>query len=166
MKFQSNFLAVPFDPRHPLQRFCSCECRDAERRWEVWRAGQMYRATPHGKARRREQRSRARSRAKERRLQDAADLPEDSKVIATDTAAATSAEPKVGHQKDGDSEKTCCFRPGCYVRFHVTTRSPRQCFCSSACRNALRRVRQRETHWIQRQGMRSRHRGTPACDVD
>ncbi len=34
-----------------------------------------------------------------------------------------------------------CFRPDCYVRFVVTTRSSRQCYCSSACRNALRRVR-------------------------
>jgi hypothetical protein len=83
-----------------------------------------------------------------------------------DTATATSTTPKVGHHKDGISKKSCCFRPGCYVRFPVTTRSPQQCFCSLACRNALRRVRQREAHWLKQLGMSSRHRGPPADDVD
>ena len=68
--------------------------------------------------------------------------------------------------KDETSEKSCCFRSGCYVRFPVTTRSPRQCFCSSACRNALRRVRQRETHWFRQLGLSSRHRGPPVNDID
>jgi len=152
----------------------------------------VYRATENGKARRCEQRSRARARAKERRLRDAAVVPEtailpeitsaaipqagsadssacvpvDSGIVPTDAAMATSNEAKVGHHKDGDSEKSCCFRPGCYVLFPVTTRSPRQCFCSSACRNALRRVRQRETHWFRQLGLSSRHRGPPADDID
>ena len=190
---------APFDPHHPLQRFCSCDCRDANRRWEVWVAGQAYRATEHGMARRREQRCRARARAKERRLQDAAVVPEtavlpevtstalplagsadcsvcvpetiaivpsDSDIALCEADMAISAEPKVGHHKHGFSKKSCCFRPGCYVRFRVTSCSPQQCFCSSACRNALRRVRQREAYWFQRLGMRTCHRGPPADDVD
>ena len=87
-------------------------------------------------------------------------------AVSQDAAAAVSAEAKVGHHKDEISEKSCCFRPGCYVRYSVTTRSPQQCFCSSACRNALRRVRQRETHWFHRLGISFRHRGPPADDVD
>ncbi len=165
----------------------------------------MYRATENGKARRCEQRSRARTRAKERHLRDAAELqdaavvpetailpeitsgatplagstdrsacvaenseiaPDDNDIALSDAAAAVSNEPKVGHHKDEISEKSCCFRPGCYVRFPVTTRSPRQCFCSSACRNALRRVRQRESHWFRWLGLSSRHRGPPADDID
>jgi hypothetical protein len=90
----------------------------------------------------------------------------DSGIVPTDAAMATFAEAKVGHHKDADSEKSCCFRPGCYVLFAVTTRSPQQCFCSSACRNALRRVRQRETHWFHRLEMSFRHRGPPADDID
>jgi len=97
-------------------------------------------------------------RAKERRVQHA--------VVSQDAAAAMSAEAKVGHHKDEISEKSCCFRPGCYFRFSVTTRSPQQCFCSSACRNALRRVRQREAHWFRRLELSSRHRGPPADDID
>jgi hypothetical protein len=57
-----------------------------------------------------------------------------------------------GHQYDPDSGKSCCLRPGCYVRFTATTRSPQQCFCSSACRKALRRVRLRELWWFRRSG--------------
>jgi hypothetical protein len=37
-----------------------------------------------------------------------------------------------------------CDRPGCYELFVLQSRSPQQHFCSSACRQALRRVRQRE----------------------
>ena len=200
---------VPFDPAHPLERFCSCECREANRRWEVWRAGQTYRGTEHGKARRREQRVRARARAKENRPPDAAVVPDSSffpeatsagtwqagtplagsadcsvcapekianvlsashsalsEMAQPDAVTATSTEPEVGHQKDGISEKSCCFRPGCYVQFAVTTRSPQQCFCSAACRNALRRVRQRESHWFRRLGLRPRHRGSTGADDD
>ena len=187
-----------------MQRFCSSECRDANRRWEVWVAGQAYRATENGKARRCEQRSRARARAKEHRLQDAVVVPEtailpeitsaatplagsadcsacipenlqmvpsdsdiaQSDMVLSDAATATSTAAKVGYHKHGFSKKSCCFRPGCYVRFRVTSCSPQQCFCSSACRNALRRVRQRETHWFRWLGMRFRHRGPPADDID
>jgi len=87
-----------------------------------------------------------------------------SDIDVSDPAAETSCEPRVGHHNDGFSKKTCCSRPGCYVRFHVTTRSPRQRFCSLACRNALRCVRQREAHWFEQLGMSSRHRGPPADD--
>lgn len=58
--------------------------------------------------------------------------------------------PRVGHRYDPDSKKSCCLRPGCYVRFVPTSRSPLQCFCSRACRMALRRVRLREARWFRR----------------
>jgi hypothetical protein len=175
-----------------LQRFCSSGCRDANRRWEVWVAGQVYRATEQGKVRRREQRNRARMRAKERCLQHEEDVPDtsilpeitstalpqagsadcsvcvlnDSGIVPTDAAMATSSELRVGHHKHGFSKKSCCFRPGCYVRFCVTGCSPQQIFCSPVCRNALRRVRQREEYWLRRLGMRCRHRGPPVDDID
>ena len=40
-----------------------------------------------------------------------------------------------------------CSRPGCYELFSPHRRSPLKKFCSSLCREALRRVRQRELHW-------------------
>ena len=51
------------------------------------------------------------------------------------------------------SEDSCglpCHRPGCYVLFLLSARSPDQKFCSDSCRQALRRVRQRELRLRQR----------------
>jgi hypothetical protein len=50
-----------------------------------------------------------------------------------------------------------CSRPGCYVLFLPSARSPDQHFCSRSCRRALRRVRQREARLRRR-----RRRGIPA----
>jgi hypothetical protein len=51
-----------------------------------------------------------------------------------------------------------CDRPGCYELFVLQARSPQQHFCSSACRQALRRVRQRERRLRarRRRGLRRR----------
>jgi hypothetical protein len=59
-----------------------------------------------------------------------------------------------------------CSRPGCYVLFLPSPRSPDQHFCSSSCRQALRRVRQREARLRRRRqrgipGRYHRHRGPP-----
>jgi len=43
----------------------------------------------------------------------------------------------------------CCDRPGCYQGFAQQPRSPRQRFCSRACRWAMERVQQRERRWRQ-----------------
>jgi hypothetical protein len=55
-----------------------------------------------------------------------------------------------GYPKGDDGKKFCCHRPGCYQRYHRTARSPRQIFCSAACRQALRRVLLREARWAKR----------------
>jgi len=49
-----------------------------------------------------------------------------------------------GHRKAGFFEFLSCDRPGCYEVFSRSARSPLRCFCSSACRAALRRVELRE----------------------
>jgi hypothetical protein len=46
----------------------------------------------------------------------------------------------------------CCDRPGCYECFVRSRRSPRQRFCSHACRRALERVWERERRWRRRRG--------------
>jgi hypothetical protein len=52
-----------------------------------------------------------------------------------------------------------CYRPGCYELFATSARSPEQRFCSSLCRQALRRVVQRETRRHARQ--RQQHQPRP-----
>ena len=51
-----------------------------------------------------------------------------------------------------------CARPGCYVLFVVSQRSPCQKFCSVLCRQALRRVLDREKKWQRRRDERLRRR--------
>ena len=53
------------------------------------------------------------------------------------------------------SEKSPCARPGCYELFVPSRRCPHQRFCSCLCRQALRRVIQRETRWGRRRKGRS-----------
>jgi predicted nucleic acid-binding Zn ribbon protein len=134
-----------FCPVHPRSRYCSDACREAARKWSVWEAARRYRATEHGKQRRREQSCRYRQRVRERQGEAAGE----------------------GHQKADDSEKIPCFRPGCYELFLPEPRSPLKKFCCALCREALRRVRQREARWGWRQSNRSeeerwrRFRGPP-----
>ena len=45
-----------------------------------------------------------------------------------------------------------CDRPGCYECFVRSRRSPRQRFCSHACRRAMERVWERERRWRRSRG--------------
>ena len=123
----------PFQPRHPLARYCSAACRQAARRWSRWRANQRYRASDQGHRHRREQSRRWRTRAAQRQS-----------PVSPDQC------PCEGYHKAEPGEEFCCARPGCYQRFTRSTRSPLQCFCSCSCRQALRRVFRRELRWMQR----------------
>lgn len=132
-----------FRPVHWLSRYCSEACREAARRWSRWRASRTYRASERGREARREQSRRYRERVKER------------ETSASDAEACCE-----GHHQAGDLEKISCSRPGCYELFTAEPRSPLKAFCSSLCRQALRRVRQREARW--RRLMRSScSRGVP-----
>lgn len=124
----------PFRALCALARYCSQACSAAARRWSQWRANERYRASQQGKSRRSEQSRRWRERQK---LKYQACHP-------VETPSSTSSE---GYQKGADSEKFCCSRPGCYEQFIRTMRSPLQKFCSSPCRQALRRVIRRESRW-------------------
>ncbi len=119
-----------FSPLRSSARYCSQACSKAARRWTRWQAAQRYRASDKGKERRRQQACRYRERVRQRR--QAAQEP------------ATACE---GHQHAENPEKIPCSRPGCYELFPPQRRSPLKKFCCALCRNALRRVRQRETRW-------------------
>jgi hypothetical protein len=126
----------PFRPPHPLSRYCSTTCRQAARRWSQRRANQHYRTSDHGRFQRRGQSRRRRLRAAER--------------CRANSAREVQRE---GYQETSADEKTCCARPGCYESFTCTSRSPLQKFCSTLCRRALWRVRQREWRWFRRWGL-------------
>jgi len=139
-----------FSPHHSRERYCSAACSEAARLWSRRLAARRYRASERGRECRRQQACRYRERVRERKEQSAGE--------------ATACE---GHQKAEDSEKIPCLRPGCYEAFLPEPRSPLKRFCSCLCREALRRVRQREARWGWHRGSRwderrfRRFRGPP-----
>jgi predicted nucleic acid-binding Zn ribbon protein len=146
-----------FLPRRPQARYCSPTCQEAARRWRRWRASQRYRATSSGQQRRRDQARRSRQRRRQRSSPPEPDHPTSHLEPAPPAADAEPPlitdpprivpTPRVGQRPADNSENSSglpCHRPGCYVLFLPTPRSPDQRFCSASCRLALRRVRQRE----------------------
>jgi hypothetical protein len=97
-------------------------------------ADQKYRATQRGKEVRRQQSERYRKRCKERQMETK--KPDDSG--------------SEGDTKGDSQKKSCCHRPGCYVRFIPQPQSPHQKYCSPECYKAMRRVLIREQRWRER----------------
>ena len=168
-----------FVPRRPQARYCSPACQQAARRWRRWHSCQRFRATIHGKELRRDQARRYRDRIRQQSsLTEPTPQGHDVELISSVIESVTSPElesPAVvatsgeGQRPAKISEKSCglpCHRPGCYVLFLSSARSPDQKFCSSSCRQALRRVRQRGLQ-LQQRRRRSvppryvHHRGPP-----
>jgi hypothetical protein len=141
-----------FRAAHPQARYCSPACQQAARRWRSWRAARRYRASTNGKQRRQGQSRRYRQRQQQ-------------------PSPAVSGPPPPEGQRAGEipenSSGCPCDRPGCYQLFVLSPRSVQQHFCSSACRQALRRVRQREVRRQERRrrGVRPR-RGQPSRLTD
>lgn len=121
-----------FSPHHPRARYCSKACADAARLWSRRTAAQRYRASERGKEQRRQQACRYRQRVRER---------------SREGPPSTGTDVGEGHHKAEDAEKICCSRPGCYESFPPDRRWPLKKFCCALCREALRRVRQREARW-------------------
>jgi hypothetical protein len=137
----------PFRPTHPQARYCSRECRAAARRWRRRRASRKYRRTPEGRLKRQAQSRHYRCRCAERR--QTADI----QTVPSKTPDSTrncSPQTCEGQRPASHVELFRCKRPGCEVHFALTSRSPCQRFCSSSCRQALRRVIERERRWRQR----------------
>jgi hypothetical protein len=168
-----------FLPPWPQARYCSPTCQKAAAHWRSWHASQTYRATFQGKERRREQAQRRRERQRAAFAEPAPQTPSIESTLSvievqtTFTSDSTPITPvdcqNVGQRpakirpQSGDLP---CSRPGCYVLFLPSPRSPYQYFCSGSCRQALRRVRQREARLRRRHrrgivGRYLRHRGPP-----
>ncbi len=137
-----------FRPVRPQALYCSDACRAQARRWRRRQAARRYRASQKGKQRRRLQSQRYRQRQ-----------------------AAAAANPSEGQRLPAnplDFEDCPCQRPGCDELFVPAPRCPGQRFCSQPCRQALRRVRQRQVRRLERRRRGARlhpgcQRAPPAC---
>jgi hypothetical protein len=146
-----------FRPCHPQVRYCSEGCRHAARRWRRWHASQHYRASTQGKERRRAQSRRYRERLRQQVAARVANVP----GTAPADAVPQSEGQRAAQPLANFAWRPCC-RPGCYELFPVRSRSPGQRFCSCSCRQALRRVLDREAHWRRRQRCRRVRRLRPS----
>lgn len=124
-----------FRPCRPQARYCSADCREAARRWRRWYASRRYRSSVPGQEQRRAQSRRYRQRLRQRQQLAAQLAPTEPASVSEGQRAAAETQQGAG---------VPCQRPGCYVLFVLTSRSPQQHCCSCGCRKALRRVRQRE----------------------
>jgi hypothetical protein len=137
-----------FRPAHPLCRYCGERCQEAARYWQRWHAACRYRSTLRGQELRREQNRRYRERQRQRRAEEAARL-----AVAEAAVEEAAVEEREGQLKEDCQDffaGTPCDRPGCYVLFTSRPHEPRQRFCCSSCRRALRRVLEREARWYRR----------------
>ena len=149
-----------FRPTHPQARYCSPECRAAARRWRRWRASRQYRRTASGQEKRQAQSRRYRCRCAERKRAAEAQVAHPAEP---ETACDCEIPPCEGQRAADNSGDSCCDRPGCEERFTPSTRSPCRRFCSPACRQALRRVIERERRWRQHARRARRHRPEGRC---
>jgi hypothetical protein len=146
-----------FRPTHPQARYCSPECRAAARRWRQRRASRQYRTTANGQEKRRYQSRRYRCRCAERRREAEAEADH---PMMPDVPCECAMQGCEGQRAAEESGFFFCDRPGCEEHFTLSKRSPCQRFCSSSCRQALRRVMERERRWRQRARRAKRHRPT------
>lgn len=144
-----------FWPSCVQARYCSQACQQAACRWRRWCASRRYRVSPQGKERRRAQCMRHRQRQRNLRSSKTAFPGANSANEVTIPVAASAAEvardESIGlcegqraAEIPQEIRKCSCNRPGCYELFVLQARSPDQFFCSSSCRQALRRVIDRE----------------------
>jgi hypothetical protein len=125
-----------FTPRCARSCYCSEACRQAARAWSQRKAQERYRLSEKGRLARRGQCRRWRQRRRENQREKSEKCDGGSSPKCCE-----------GHPQEPQGEKILCDRPGCYVRFVPSSRSPGRRFCCSLCRKALRRVREREKRW-------------------
>jgi hypothetical protein len=135
-----------YQPPRPQSRYCSDGCRSAARRWRRRQASRTWRASTAGKVRRREQCRRYRRRLPLVVLPERPPEP----VVPVPVPTATMGEGQRPATFPQDFSVRFCQRPGCYTCFAVSSDWSPQRFCCGLCRQALRRVLDREARYRQR----------------
>lgn len=157
----------PFHPHHPQERYCSVACRQQAARWRRWRSARTYRASEAGERCRRRQSRRYRERQRQQRatrweetlLGIEEQVAREAAATPLPDAQLEPVEPCEGQRPAANPQDFSgqpCRRPGCYVLFPIRPGVPQQRFCSCRCRQALRRVLDREARWRWRRRRRRR----------
>ncbi len=127
-----------YEPRQWRQRYCRVqECLREVRRWQAAKRQRRRRASVEVRQKHAEAERQRRQRHRAQRQESAGDH---SSCNETQRRAWSrhKAIPAI-----------FCDRPGCYDPPRPSSRAPAR-YCSDACRSALRRVRDRERKWLNR----------------
>jgi hypothetical protein len=120
-----------YQPRRWNQRYCQDpECRRQVRRWQAARRQARRRQDDAAKTQHAEA-----QRAHRQRAHSSPQAPKNPEVV-----------PARGHAAKIIFPTPLCDRPGCYEPPLKSVHKP-ACFCSPACRQAVRRVLDRERKW-------------------
>ena len=129
-----------YQPRRWNQRYCQDpECRRLIRRWLAARRQAKRRQDDAAKAQHAEA-----QRARRQRRPSLPQAPQDPEVA-----------PARGHAARIILPTPACDRPGCHEP-HRKSVYQAACYCSRACRQAVRRVRDRERKWLLRSTVEGR----------
>jgi hypothetical protein len=129
-----------YEPRRPNQRYCQDpECQRLVKRWQAAKRQAKRRQNDAAKAEHTEA-----ERARRQRATSSSQAPKPSAIAAAR-----------GHAARIFSPTSLCDRPGCHEPPPKSGRNQTR-YCCSACRQAVRRVVDRERKWRQRGTFRGR----------
>jgi hypothetical protein len=130
-----------FQPRQWNQRYCrEPECLEEVKRWQATRRQRQRHLTSEGRQRHAEE-----ERQRRKRNSAEADQPRQDESSGLDATA--DAPPWSRSNKN--LPELLCDRPGCYEPPGDSVHAPAH-YCGDACREAMRRVRDRERKYLAR----------------
>jgi hypothetical protein len=137
-----------YQPRCWNQRYCQDpDCLQEVRRWQAAKRQRDFRASPENRKRH------AEAEARRREAKKAAAAASTTIDPAQDPAQETPSKPRRGRawSRSNRIPEYFCDRIGCYDPLPTNSRAPVR-YCGGDCRQAMRRVRDRERKWLLRHG--------------
>jgi len=129
-----------YQPTRSNQRYCQqADCLGEVRRWQAAKRQRFHRRLPANRKRH------AEAEAQRRRKRAAQEAERDA--VAVEERAGQVGAWSRSTMPSGDF----CDRPGCYEPLPGDSRAPAR-YCGSDCRQAVRRVIDRERKWLKRNG--------------
>jgi hypothetical protein len=139
-----------FQPARWNQRYCrEAHCLLEVRRWQAAKRQRAYRQSAENRKRHAEAEARRRRAKKE-----AANAAEGSTNTRSEEAVPGSPPKSTrggAWSRSNKIPEDFCDRPGCYEPLPADSRAPAR-YCGGDCRQAMRRVRDRERKWLIRNG--------------
>lgn len=138
-----------FRPGRWNQRYCQDpHCLEEVRRWQAAKRQRVFRQSAENRKRQ------AESEARRRRAKKEAAAAEG---LTNHPSQDVNQEPSLMSRRAGawsrsnEFPEDFCDRPGCYEPLPTDSRAPAR-YCGGDCRQAMRRVRDRERKWLIRNG--------------